>query len=255
MSPFITTKCERNTVTMSMLLISVYSRKIKQSTRLPALAFFLVVGTIGACYGQSSAPNNSPLVPGSAAYRAHAILSTINSLAGLLCPGAFRHYSNAYRATYNDEYGLSNTVLPPYTFSQVRWMMREALPVPGMSIGHYCDRLGAIVGCVDRARLTSEQQGAICAEVAKILPTLPTGTDHPLPVCIAEMFANLHYYQALPEVKALLPKYSPQHDADYSWDTSEARLRSAISKLKSAKASHTGPVQGPTSRDEAPSHR
>ncbi len=240
---------------MSMLLKLTRCRKNIHSTRVPALLVLLVLGAMRTCFGQSVHPTSNQLVPGSTAYLIHARVHMINIQARLLYPGSFAQFSNAYRAIYNEQGGISDARLPQYTMQQVQWIMKEMRTVRGMTVGHYCERLDCMVGCVDRARLTSEQQYVICTEVAQILPTLPTGTDHPLPVCIAEMFANLHYYQALPEVKALLPKYSPQHDADYSWDTSEARLRSAISKLKSAKASHTGPVQGPTSRDEAPSHR
>lgn len=207
-----------------------------------SLAVMVVVigsGKLVSCYGQSGNPNYNQLVPGSAANRTHAHLSMINHMAGLLYPGSFRHYPNAYRATFNEEYELSNTVLHAYTTQQVEWMMKEMRPVPGMSVGHYCDRLGSIVGCVDPLRLTVDQQHAICVEVAKILPTLPTGTDHPLPVGISEMFADLHYWQALPEVRALLPQYSPKHDADSSWDTSEARLKSAITKLEHDKQATT----------------
>ncbi len=224
---------------MTIVPSFINRRAYFKSLMLAVLVAPLFLATVCSSYAQLSSPNVNHLVPGSAAYRTHAHLSMINHMAPLLYPGSFRHYSNAYRATYNEEYDSSDTVLPPYTSSQVRWMLREMRPVRGMSIGHYCDRLGSIIGCVDRLRLTVKQQHAICVEVAGFLPSLPTGTDHPLPVCISEMFADLHYWQALPEVKALLPKYSRKHDAYYSWDTSEARLRSAISKLEAAEKKNT----------------
>ena len=210
--------------------------------RLSVAIVLIVFGKVALCLGISGSPKNNQLLPGSSAYRMQAHLSMINHMAALLYPGSFRHYSNAYQASYNDEYGLSNIVLPPYTKQQVQWMLKEIRPVPAMSVGHYCDRLDSIVGCVDPLRLTVERQHAICVEVAKILPTLPTGTDHPLPVSISEMFVDLNYWQALPTVRSLLPKYTPQHDSDYSWDTSEARLRSAVDKLERAKKAYIAAV-------------
>jgi hypothetical protein len=210
-----------------------------RAIRLAVVVVVIGIGRLVSCYGQVGNPKNHRLVNGFAEHRAEARLSMVTHMAALLYPGSFRHYSNAYRASFNDEYGLSNTVLPAYTTQQVHWMMTEIRPVPRMSVGHYCDRLGSLIGCVDPLRLTAEQQHAICVEVSRILPTLPTGTDHPLPVGISEMFADLHYWQALPEVRALLPQYSSEHDADASWDTSEARLRSAISKLEHEKQANT----------------
>ena len=210
--------------------------------RLAVLVVVICIGRSVSSYGQSPGPNDNQLAPGSRAYRTHARVWMINHLAAQLYPGSFRHYSNAYRAIFNEQGGITDSPLPLYTKQQVQWILNEMRPVPGMSVGHYCDRLDSIVGCVDPLRLTVEQQHAICFEVAKILPTLPTGTDHPLPVSISEMFADLNYWQALPTVRSLLPKYSPQHDSDYSWDTSEARLRSAVDKLERAKKAYIAAV-------------